>query len=605
MKTNTTFVIVNLNGSRYLGSCIPAIEAQGDSEIILVDNGSSDDSMTIAEREFPSASIIENKENLGFAEAANQGLRASTTRYVAFVNTDVRLAPDWLSKILAVFASHDDVACVGGRLLNRDGNKYDFDGGTLNFYGFGQQVRFGSPLRAGAEDDAAPIEESLFVCGGAMVVDREALLRIGGFDDTFFAYFEDVDLGYRLWASGYRAMLTREAIGYHDHHGTSSRTLSSAAMDFLAEKNSLTLLLKNLEETNLARMLPASLIMNAARVVPRAKDALPPESEIYAATGPSAKQMLDLLNGLGDEISIPSNSLAGALAVIHVAANLNDIMIRRLECQSLRKRSDEEILSRFPGFFYPSFFSSHYFDIEKTLIRSFALDKVLGEDNEGRIFEKQMSALGGRLHEEIDRLLVSKADDSKHISGLEAALTDRQKELSEAFAALDAKDLEIRELDRVLGEKDRTIADALAAVKAKDSDIAERDRVLAEKEAIIRDAMASIANHENDLSDALKAIKERDEHLGRALESMAEKDALVQRFEELSEQRKSDVIELQKEIEGLQNEVQNLRQELNRRSLELNHLKNRIERIENSSAYRMYSLLKKLGKILPFSRRSE
>jgi GT2 family glycosyltransferase len=395
LETDTTFVVVNFNGSQYLEGCLSSIASQdSDARIVVVDNGSADDSRAIVKQQFPRVLMIENAENVGFAGAANQGAQAAQSRYVAFVNTDVVLSPGWLKTMLSVFADNDDAACVGSRLLNKAGDKLDFDGGTVNFYGFGQQVRFGSPLDPEADKALKPTEETSFACAGAMVVDRQAFLRVGGFDESFFAYFEDVDLGYRLWLSGCRVLITRVAVGYHLHHGTSAEFLSDAALAFLAEKNALTFVLKNFEEKNLARLLPASLFMNAARLVPRAKDALPPENAIYDAAKSGVRNMLDVLNALGDHVSLPTIALSGPLAALHVAANLDRILAKRAECQKLRKRGDDEILNRFPGFFFPSFFNSRYFDVEKTLLQSLGLSKVLGEEHPGPLLDEQSSARG-------------------------------------------------------------------------------------------------------------------------------------------------------------------------------------------------------------------
>ncbi|MBN2209130.1 MAG: glycosyltransferase [Candidatus Coatesbacteria bacterium] len=558
MGTDTTFVVVNFNGSQYLEGCLSAIASQGsEAHIIVVDNGSADDSKAIIEQQFPRVRLIENAENVGFAGAANQGAQAANSRYLAFVNTDVVLSPGWLKAILSVFADSDDAACVGSRLLNKDGDKLDFDGGTVNFYGFGQQVRFGSPLdpegvgallaapwihnrpHPGADEALKPVEETSFACAGAMVVDREVFLRVRGFDESFFAYFEDVDLGYRLWLSGCRVLITREAVGYHVHHGTAAEFLSDAALTFLAEKNALALVIKNFEEKNLARLLPASLFMTAARLVPRAKDALPSENAVYDAAKSGVRDMLDVLNALGDEVSLPTSALSGPLATLHVAANLDCILAKRAECQKLRKRGDDEILNRFPGFFFPSFFNSRYFDVEKTLVQSLGLSKVLGEEHPGPLVEAQMKSLQARLYEELDRLGIARTADQKHIQGLEATLEDRSAE--------------VRRLQDALAERQKEVTDAIAAAQAK--------------EDIVRDASA--------------AIEERDERLGRAEASISEKDELVKRFEELAESRKEELIALQKQVEEL------------------------LKRIESSFGYRTYIGLKKLASLLSPSGRGD
>jgi len=595
LKTDTTFVVINFNGSRYLHDCLMAIQSQGDADVIVVDNGSKDDSVALIKSEFPAAKLIENAQNAGFARAANQGAEAAESRFVAFVNTDVVLAPGWLLAILPLFGSEKDVACVGSRLLSKDGAKIDFDGGTVNFYGFGQQVRFGSPLNAEADKDLELTEETAFACGGAMVVDRQAFLHVGGFDESFFAYFEDVDLGYRFWLSGYCVLLTRKTVGYHVHHGTAARFLSDAAMAFLAEKNALTFVLKNLQEQNLGRVLSASLFMNPARLVLRAQDALLRKNALFDAAKGKISDVLDVLNSLGGEVCVPSSALAGPLAVLNVASHLKEILKSRADCQGLRRRGDDEILNRFPGFFFPSFFNSRYFAVEKTLVESFGLGKVLGEERPGPLVNEQMRSVQERFCEELDRLHLARAADRKHIQGLEGALKDRSEEIAR--------------LDEELAKLKKQPADAIAAALVKDADIKERDRVLAEKEDVI--------------SDALQSIADRDAMLERAEASITEKDGLVRRFETLAEARKDDIIAHQERISELQetmaalqgehadaialmqSELEDLRDSLGEVEGERGRLRAQLDKIEASFGFRSYRGLKRLARLLHISSSDE
>ena len=602
LKTDTTFVVINFNGSRYLHDCLTAIRSQGGVDIIVVDNGSDDDSVALIEGEFPDVKLIENAANAGFARAANQGAEAAESRFVAFVNTDVVLGPGWLSAILPLFGADRDVACVGSRLLSRDGAKIDFDGGTVNFYGFGQQVRFGSPLDEDAEKKRKPTEETAFACAGAMVVDREAFLHVGGFDESFFAYFEDVDLGYRFWLAGYRVLVTREVVGYHVHHGTAARFLSDAAMAFLAERNALTFVLKNLQDENLSRVLPASLFMNPARLILRAQDALSGENSLFDTLNSQTTDVLDVLNSLSDEVCVPLSALAGPLAIFSVASHLEEILKSRADCQRLRRRGDDEILNRFPGFFFPSFFDSRYFAVEEKVAQFLGLGKVLGEERPGPLVSEQMRSLQQRLHEELDRTRLARAADQKHIQGLESALKDRSEE--------------IVRLSEELAKLRKQAADAISAAQAKDAEIKERDRVLAEKENVISDALRSLAEKDDVIRDALRSVADRDEMLKRAEASIAEKDALVRSLESLAEARKGEMIAqqeritklqesmagLQREhtetIEAMQGKLEDLQASLKDVEGERCRLRAQLDKIEASFAYRSYRAFKSLTRLL-------
>jgi GT2 family glycosyltransferase len=100
----------------------------------------------------------------------------------------------------------------------------------------------------------------LFACGGAMLIRRDLFLEVGGFDPDYFAYFEDVDLGWRLWLLGHRVVYAPRAVVYHRHHG-SWQTVNDAKKWLLAERNTLYTIVKNYEDDHLARILPAALLL--------------------------------------------------------------------------------------------------------------------------------------------------------------------------------------------------------------------------------------------------------------------------------------------------------------------------------------------------------
>ena len=589
MDAKTTFVVVNFNGKELLPTCIRSIIQQEPGiPIIVVDNASTDGSEELLRNEFPEVRLLRNESNLGFAQAANIGAAEATTQYVAFVNTDVTLEPDWLHIIEEVFETDPETACVASRMLNENGELIDYDGGTLNFYGFGQQVGFGSPIvvfeKRKPESERDRISETVFASGGAMATKRDVFVEVGGFDNSFFAYFEDVDLGYRLWASGHRVVLARDAVAYHRHHGTSSRFLSEASMAFLAEKNALTFLLKSFEAENLAKLLPASLFMNAARQLARLGSGAPCAREFYEAANGSAESSLEFLNELRGELSLSAESIAGPMAAIYVASHLDEIIQARRECQSMRRRSDAEILSRFPGLFFPSYFESGYFRIERSLIDALDLTGLLGDEGKQASFDVQLAALNDRLYEEIDRLQVSRAADRKHIEGLEAALGDRESEATGARRRTLEEELDV----------------ALKAVSEMGRQIEDRDEVLAEKESVISDAFAS--------------LKDRDARLGNAERIVLEKEELVKTFEALAEDRKQQVIaleqglnsrddrirELEQSQERLRDERGSLEKELSDVSTERDALASHLKRIESTFAYKLYAGLKRaLRGLLP------
>lgn len=218
---SVSIIVINFNGRQHLDACFKSLLQQGYGgpiEIIMVDNGSKDGSLEFMRAAFPQVRLIENPQNTGFAPAVNLGARHATGDYLALINNDAYAAPNWVAELVRVAEARksEGVACVATRVLDWHGKRIDFQMGVMNWHGFGAQQFFRVP----AERMPAREEELLFANGGAMLVDRTVFLEIGGFDEDYFAYFEDVDLGWRLWVCGYKVVLNPQAITYHRHHST-------------------------------------------------------------------------------------------------------------------------------------------------------------------------------------------------------------------------------------------------------------------------------------------------------------------------------------------------------------------------------------------------
>jgi GT2 family glycosyltransferase len=266
-----SLITVNLNGREHLEVFFDSVFAQDfpseQLEVILVDNGSSDDSVPFVRERYPSVRILQNPENLGFAKPNNQAAEVARGTYLALLNNDMKLEPDWVSRMVACRTQASaDTVCIASRILNWDGSLVDFIGGTLAFNGMAFQTNFRAP--AGSPAARAYPQELLFACGGAMLIDRDAYREAGGFDEDFFAYFEDVDLGWRLWVLGYRIAFCPDATVYHRHNGTSSKFGWHKKL-VLFERNSLYALIKNYDDASLGAFLPAALLLAFKRAAVR------------------------------------------------------------------------------------------------------------------------------------------------------------------------------------------------------------------------------------------------------------------------------------------------------------------------------------------------
>ena len=251
--------IVNLNGKDYLKDCLESLEKlnypEDKIEILIVDNGSADDSVKFVKDRFPRVKIIQNNKNNGFAKANNQAAELAKGEYIAFLNNDTRVDKDWIIELLKPIYENREVVASGSKVLSFDGGSLDFVGGMINFEGKGFQIDYGKPIR----DDNYKINKFLpFVNGGAMMINKKIFLECGGFDEDFFAYYEDVDLGWRLWILGYKVVFSPGSIIYHHHHGT-SKTFGEDRLRFLKERNSLYSVFKNYDDSNLAKAFSGTL----------------------------------------------------------------------------------------------------------------------------------------------------------------------------------------------------------------------------------------------------------------------------------------------------------------------------------------------------------
>ncbi len=335
--------MLNYNGLRHLEECFTSlldIDYPKDRlELILTDNGSTDGSLDFMREHFPTVRLVETGSNLGFAAGNNFGAEAATGEYVAFLNNDTRVEPDWLNELVKGLLAGQGagVVCTSSLMLDWAGKKIDFLSGGLNFHGFGFQPSYGLPLEG---QNLAP-RDLLFACGGSMLIRRDVFLEVGGFDPDYFAFFEDVDLGWRLWMLGYKVTLTPTAITYHRHHGTASE-MANHRIQVLYERNALYTIYKNYEEANLNKILPAALLLLGQRAVRLAELGGVDFSDYDLASTSTDPSPVENLH---------RNAVATLIAVDEFRANLAKFQQKREWLQARRKRSDAELMAMFgqPG----------------------------------------------------------------------------------------------------------------------------------------------------------------------------------------------------------------------------------------------------------------
>jgi hypothetical protein len=240
-SNSVSIIIPNWNGKRYLQTCLPAIVDQSydDFEIILVDNGSVDGSIAYVKECFPNVLVVSFDTNQGFAAACNAGIMKSCAKFIVLLNNDTKPADNWLEALVGAIQSFpDDVACVSSKMVKMDtpwiiddaGDTLTWRGGTFK-RGHGKH-----------EQLFRQREEIFSPCGGAALYRRTVLLEVGLFDEAFFAYLEDVDLGMRIRLAGYRCYFVPEAVVQHVGHGSG---LPDDAYLYHISRNRLMMLFKN------------------------------------------------------------------------------------------------------------------------------------------------------------------------------------------------------------------------------------------------------------------------------------------------------------------------------------------------------------------------
>ena len=211
-------VVVNWNGGDQNLECLESLVRQGlaPAEIVFVDNGSTDGSREAVERRFPGLVLVENRENLGFGEGANQGAREALARgaeLVFFVNNDVRVPDGTLETLEETLERSRDLGIVGPRVLYKsEPGRVWCAGGMLTWKEnlstlLGHRQLDGPEWRASRDVD--------YVAGCALLVRREVLEKVGMFDAKYFAYMEDVDLCLRAKRAGFGVRLVGDAAAYH------------------------------------------------------------------------------------------------------------------------------------------------------------------------------------------------------------------------------------------------------------------------------------------------------------------------------------------------------------------------------------------------------
>jgi len=254
--TRLSVLIVNYNSGDRLSRCLACLAAQtfADFEIIVIDNESADDSLARAEASGVRARFIHAGANIGFAAANNLAAKQATGDWLVFLNPDAYARADWLEEIVAAAARYPWAEAFGSTQLKADDEtKVDGAGDVFPIFGVPYRGAFGRPAAALTSEDA----ECFAPCAAACAYRRKTFAALGGFDEKFFCYCEDVDLGFRLRLRGGRAVQLRRAIVTHEGSGVSGRR--SEFTVYQGNRNRIWLISKNMPAFFIVALFPVQI----------------------------------------------------------------------------------------------------------------------------------------------------------------------------------------------------------------------------------------------------------------------------------------------------------------------------------------------------------
>ena len=412
MQPEITVLVLNYNQKDLLMRCLDACAALDPdgppARFVVVDNGSTDGAVDEVRRRHPGVGVIANRDNLGFARAYNAAVPAVETAWVALLNNDTVPQPSWLTEAYAT-ACRTGAACVGSRMLKDGGARIDYVGATMNFYGHGFHPHFDEPAAFAGEE-----EPVIAACAGAMLCRRDVFVEAGGFDEDYFAYFEDLDLGWRLNVLGHEVVYAPASVVLHEHSATNSVLVPGYQRLAWNERNGLRSVIKNYGDERLARVLPVALALCVKRaqldsaIDPdafffersrgRANGARPPArvegGSRLARAGRILRERGPVDGGLyvayrllgrrfGHAAGLPEGydamnrvGYSRIAAIEALVRGSGELMAKRRVVQAARRRSDDDVVRLFRDSFKPSFPHPELKTSQDALVEAFGLREL-------------------------------------------------------------------------------------------------------------------------------------------------------------------------------------------------------------------------------------
>jgi GT2 family glycosyltransferase len=264
---DVSVVVCNYNGERYLAQCLDAVRRLGPrvAEVIVVDNASEDQSVALLEASYPEVEVLRLTRNGGPCVARNAGMRAARQRFVLALDNDAIPLPDMLEKLVAALERHPEaVAAQTRNVLATEATRVHYDGADFHYVGLLALRNFYRPL---AEAEGQGIVPANGLIAIAILLDRDAVLSLGGYDEGFFILFEDFDLALRLRIAGFGLVSVEDALTLHQG-GTPGISFRGGSYPkiraFYHSRNRWLVLAKNYRLRTLCAALPGILVYEIA-----------------------------------------------------------------------------------------------------------------------------------------------------------------------------------------------------------------------------------------------------------------------------------------------------------------------------------------------------
>lgn len=264
MKT-LSVALLNYNGQQHLATFLPSVvEHSKPYPVVLIDNGSSDSSVSFVKEHFPTVELIQFTENHGFCGGYNKALQLIETDYVVLLNTDVEVTPNWIPPVLNSLESDEKLMAAQPKILDfKKKTHFEYAGASGGFID-----KLGYPFCRGRlfdelEEDTNQYDqqrEVFWASGSSLFINRRLYNKLGGLDEHFFAHMEEIDLCWRIWNAGYKVAVCPQSTVYHLGGGTLNK--QNPRKTYLNFRNGLSILLKNESATGLLWKLPLRMLLD-------------------------------------------------------------------------------------------------------------------------------------------------------------------------------------------------------------------------------------------------------------------------------------------------------------------------------------------------------